>query len=297
MSIDLLEQYLAFLVIEKGLRPKTLEAYTRDLRDFLDFLEERGRKADETTITGPLTLFLVHLHEQGLSPRSLARKTSALRGFYRFLQREGKTLEDPTSILERPKIGKPLPQVLSRQEVEAILTQPDPETTLGKRDRALLEVLYATGIRESELIDLHLGSLHHEGEFLSVVGKGGRERVIPIGRLALEAVQNYLIHARPRLVRDITRRNLFLNPYGNALSRMGVWKIVKKYVTQAGIVRRISPHVFRHSCATHMLEGGASILAIQEMLGHVDVATTQIYTHLTGQDLKRIHQQAHPRGS
>jgi integrase/recombinase XerD len=226
----------------------------------------------------------------------MARKSSSLKGFYKFLLREGFIDIDPTELLERPKIGRSLPKVLSLEEVEKILQQPDISTAFGLRDKAILEILYATGIRESELIDLQIGNLNAAAEFITVIGKGNRERIVPIGSFAIQSVQNYLNKGRNELCKDITERTLFLNPYGRKISRMGLWKIVKKYSLQAGIGRQISPHVFRHTCATHMLEGGASIIAVQEMLGHVDVSTTQIYTHLTGKDLKNIHRQAHPRG-
>ncbi|HEY9070607.1 MAG TPA: site-specific tyrosine recombinase [Candidatus Ozemobacteraceae bacterium] len=294
---DLLEQYLAYLAVEKGLRPKSLEAYRRDLLDYLTFLEEKGRRPDEPGADGPLALFMVHLHGRGLSPRSMARKSSTLRGFYRFLRRENKIAVDPTKIIEPPRLGRPLPKVLTIAEIEAMLAAPATDGPLGLRDRAILEVLYATGIRESELIALELGSINREGRFVHVVGKGGRERVVPIGVYALNAIDAYLRDGRHKLIGgNITERTLFLNPFGKPLSRMGLWKIVRKYAVAAGITSLVSPHVLRHSCATHMLEGGASIIAVQEMLGHVDVSTTQIYTHLTGQDLKRIHGQAHPRG-
>ena len=296
MSADLLEQFLNYLAVEKGLRPKSLEAYRRDLQDWLDFIAERGRTATSTALDSAISLFMVSLHDRGMSPRSMARKSSSLKGFYKFLLREGHISEDPTELIERPKIGRALPKVLSLQEVEAILTQPDVSTAFGLRDRAILEVLYATGIRESELIDLELGNLNSTAEFLTVVGKGGRERIVPVGSFAIKAINDYLQRGRNELCKDISERTMFLNPYGKKISRMGLWKIVKKYSLQAGIGRPISPHVFRHSCATHMLEGGASIVAVQEMLGHVDVSTTQIYTHLTGKDLKNIHRQAHPRG-
>ncbi len=296
MSADLLEQFLNYLAVEKGLRPRSLEAYRRDLQDWLDFVAERGRSVTATSLDSALILFMVSLHDRGMSPRSMARKSSSLKGFYKFLLREGHISEDPTELLERPKIGRALPKVLSLQEVEAILSQPDVSTAFGLRDKAILEVLYATGIRESELIDLQLGNLNANAEFLTVIGKGGRERIVPVGSYAIAAINEYLRRGRNDLCRDISERTLFLNPYGKKMSRMGLWKIVKKYSLQAGIGRPISPHVFRHSCATHMLEGGASIIAVQEMLGHVDVSTTQIYTHLTGKDLKNIHRQAHPRG-
>jgi integrase/recombinase XerD len=296
MSEELLEQFLNYLSIEKGLRPKSLEAYKRDLQDWLGFAAKRGR-----LVTGPLTdsvlsLFMVDMHDRGLSPRSMARKSSALKGFYRFLLREGIIDKDPTALLERPRIGRPLPKVLSRQEVELILQQPNLSNAYGLRDKAILEVLYATGIRESELIGLNLHSLNTEAEFLTVVGKGGRERIVPIGSYAMAAIREYLLKGRNSFCKNITERTMFLNPLGKPISRMGLWKIIRKYALMAGIKVEVSPHIFRHSCATHMLEGGASIMAVQEMLGHVDVSTTQIYTHLTAKDLKNIHRSAHPRG-
>ncbi|HNV70996.1 MAG TPA: site-specific tyrosine recombinase XerD [Candidatus Ozemobacteraceae bacterium] len=291
----LLNDYLAYLSVDKGLRPKSQEAYRRDLEDLLCFLHERGRSPLDGNVDAPLTMFIVHLHDQKLSPRSIARKVSAMRGFFRFLVREGRILEDPSKLLERPKTGHPLPKVLSVDEVTRMLEQPDLTNARGLRDRAMLEVLYGAGLRETELIEMTLDQVHFEGEYLQILGKGGRERVVPIGRYALNAIRAYLEHARPRLLRDITIRTLFLNPRGRPFSRMGVWKLVRQYAIAAGIPREISPHVLRHSCATHMLEGGASILVVQEMLGHVDISTTQIYTHLSRQDLIRIHRQAHPR--
>jgi len=296
MESDLLEQYLAYLSVEKGLRPKSLEAYQGDLRHFLQYLKQKGRNPLDTGLDGLMSLFMVHLHDLGLSPRSIARKLSAIRGFYRFLLRESKIVVDPTAVLEKPKIGRPLPKVLSIQEVGIILEKPDLSKTLGIRDQAILELLYATGIRESELIDLKLGNLNRESEFLLVFGKGGKERIVPVGKFALKAVDEYLFKSRPKLIKNITERSLFINPRGQPLSRMGLWKIVRKYALLAGFSRKVSPHIFRHSCATHMLEGGASIIAVQEMLGHADISTTQIYTHLTTQELKKIHSQAHPRG-
>ncbi|OIP21915.1 hypothetical protein AUK22_11110 [bacterium CG2_30_54_10] len=296
METEILEQYMAYLSIEKGLRPNSLEAYRKDLQDFLNFLDGKMRSPIEPGLETPITLFMVQLHDQCLASRSIARKASALRGFFRFLLREGRISEDPTRVIQRPKIGRPLPRFFSISEVNKLLGQAFPATPLGLRDKAILEILYATGIRESELIGLEMGSLHREGEFLFVVGKGGRERVLPVGGFALAAVDEFLLKGRHLLVRNITQRALFLNLQGKPLSRMGVWKIVRKYALKAGITRQLSPHALRHSCATHMLEGGAGILVVQEMLGHVDIATTQIYTHLTSNDLKEIHGRSHPRG-
>ncbi|MBF0546255.1 MAG: site-specific tyrosine recombinase XerD [Candidatus Riflebacteria bacterium] len=296
MLPELLERHLAYLAVDKGLRPKSLEAYSRDLSDFLQFLDEKGRHPEDPSVQGQLVLYMVKLHEDGLSPRSIARKTSAIRGFYKFLMVESVIKDDPTIVMERPKPGRPLPKVLSRSEAELLINSANDEDPLGLRDRGILEVLYATGIRETELIELKLESINREGEFINVIGKGNRERVVPIGSFALQAIKKYLDKGRGLLLKDITVRTIFLNPVGKALSRMGLWKIVRRYALKAGIKKVVSPHVLRHSCATHMLEGGANIIAVQEMLGHVDISTTQIYTHLTGQDLKRIHENAHPRG-
>lgn len=296
MKSELLDRYLEYISIDKGLSKKSLEAYKKDLQDFFLFLGEKGREPQDPTVDGPLVLFMVHLHEKGLSPRSIARKASSLRGFYRFLCRERIMNDDPTRVLEAPKIGRPLPKFLSIQEVEGMLAQPNVSTPGGIRDKAILEILYGAGLRESELISLSLGNINWEGEFLHIIGKGGRERIVPIGQFAVAALDQYIKKGRPKLLRNIEERTTFLNNNGKPLSRMGVWKIVRKYSLKAGIARSVSPHVLRHSCATHMMEGGASILAVQEMLGHVDISTTQIYTHLTGQDLKRIHALSHPRG-
>lgn len=296
MSEDLLEQFLNYLAIEKGLREKSLEAYSTDLLDWFRFAAEKERAVTSPLIDGVLSLYMVDMHDRGFSASSMARKSSSLRGFYRFLMREGYIENDPTELLERPKLGKPLPKVLTRQEVEAILKQPNLETPFGLRDRAILEVLYATGLRESELISLSMNHLNLEAEFISVVGKGGRERIVPIGAYAMDAIRAYLDKGRNKLCKDITERTLFLNPLGRPISRMGLWKIIRKYALAAGVMTDVSPHVFRHSCATHMLEAGASIMAVQEILGHVDVSTTQIYTHLNVKDLKNIHEKAHPRG-
>lgn len=296
MSTDLLEQFLSYIAVEKGLRPRSITAYRRDLQDWIDFAAEREREITSNSIDSLLSLFMVHLHDMGMSARSIARKSSSLKGFYRFLVRESHMDIDPTALLERPKIGRALPKVLSHSEIDRILQQPDLSTPFGLRDKAMLEILYATGIRESELIAMRLGDLNSTAEFLTVTGKGDKQRIVPVGKFAIEAVAEYIKNGRPKLLKDISERTMFLNPYGKSMSRMGVWKITRKYAIRAGINRDVSPHVFRHSCATHMLEGGASIVAVQEILGHVDVSTTQIYTHLNKKDLKNIHRKAHPRG-
>jgi len=296
MKFELLERYLAYLSIDKALSDNSLSAYRKDLEDLLDFLSKKGKSPTDSSIDGQLVLFLVHLHEKALSPRSVIRKASAIRGFYRFLVREGIITDDPSRVLETPKMGRNLPNVLSVDEVEKMLSKIPSDSLVGLRDRAILEVLYAGGLRESELIALELKDFNRDGEFLLIKGKGGRERIVPIGKFAVEALENYLLKCRPKFLKDITQRAVFLNKNGKPFSRMGLWKIIRKYALMAGIRKPVSPHVFRHSCATHMLEGGATIIAVQEMLWHADISTTQIYTHLTGKDLKEIHSAFHPRG-
>lgn len=296
MSAQLLEEFLSYLSVEKGLRPKSTEAYRRDILDLIDFFNQKNRVVSEPGIDSILTLFMVHLHDLGLSARSIARKSSSIKGFYKFLLREGHISEDPTTLIERPKTGKKLPKVLNISEIESLINQPDTSTVLGLRDWAILETLYATGIRESELIGLKIEDFNKAAEFLTVTGKGDKQRIIPVGSFAIESIKNYLNTSRPKLLTDLTERTLFLNTYGKSLSRMGLWKIIRKHALKAGLANKVSPHTFRHSCATHMLEGGAGIIAVQEILGHVDISTTQIYTHLTSKDLKNIHRQSHPRG-
>lgn len=280
MKADYLEKYLAFLSVKKGLSSNSLEAYRKDIQDYLDFLKEKNRHPNEPGIAGQLALFMAHLRNKKLSPRTIVRKSSALRGFYRFLVRRKKISKDPSKLLKHPKVKRPLPKVLSIKEVENILEQPYSSDPLGLRDKAILEILYATGIRESELISLELKNINRKAETLTVIGKGGQKRIVPIGKYALNALDAYLLDGRCELLKQNTNRKIFLNSNGKPLSRMGVWKITNKYARLAGIVRAVSPHIFRHSCAAQMLEGGKSLRSVQEMLGHACISTTQIYAHL-----------------
>lgn len=296
MTEELLEQFIGYISLEKGLSNNTIESYKNDLVDFINFLEIKNVKPTDSNLEGIITLYIIALHDKGISARSIARKLSSIKSFYKFLMRENVIKYDPTIAIERPKLKLQLPQILSIQEVEKLLNQEFPKSAIGLRDKAILETLYGTGIRESELINLELDNVIFDGEFIVVAGKGKKERIVPIGKIALEAINQYLLHGRNLLIKDISCRILFLNNNGQKLSRMGLWKIVRKWSLKAGLMKNISPHTLRHSCATHMLEAGASIIAVQEMLGHADVATTQIYTHLTAKDLKTIHNKAHPRG-
>jgi integrase/recombinase XerD len=281
MKADFLKDYLAFLSVKKGLRQNSLAAYRNDLQDYLNFLKKKKRHPVDPRIDGVMALFMIHLKNRNLSSGTIARKLSALRGFYRFLVQRRKISKDPSKLLECPKVRRPIPKVLSIKEIENILEQPYPSDQLGLRDKAILEILYATGIRESELISLELRNINRKTESITIIGKGCLKRIVPVGKYALSALDAYLIKGRDKLLKEITQRKIFLNSTGKPLSRMGVWKIITKYARLAGIVRAVSPHIFRHSCAIQMLESGVSIRAIQEMLGHANISTTRIYTHLT----------------
>ncbi len=291
-----LELYQDHLALEKGLSANTLRAYLADIRAFSRFLAANGVTEPADVDGACLRRYLRELHRRSQCAATQARKLSALRGYFRFLHHDGLVPGDPTEEVELPKRGRRLPAVLSRTEVERLLAAVDPAARLGKRDRAFLELLYATGVRVSELIHIGLGDLDAREGFVAVRGKGDKERVVPVGRRALAAVEIYLREERPLLNRGRGRRVLLLNWRGGPLSRMGAWKIIRRNARQAGISKPIGPHTFRHTFATHLLEGGADLRAVQEMLGHADISTTQIYTHLDRTYLKQVHRSFHPRG-
>jgi len=282
-------------VVERGLSANSIAAYRRDLEQYQEFLEAHGVTSYRETELDTLLLYAGYLWQRHLSETTVARKLTALRMFYQYLLRDGYLDRDIATHLELPKLARQLPAILTRQEVAHILAQPDRTTCAGIRDLALLELLYATGLRVSELIALRLGSLALEVGFLRCLGKGGKERLIPVGEMAMEAVLRYLHNARDHFVRPDSGDILFLTNRGRAFSRVGVWKLVKKYARRAGVHKEISPHTFRHSFATHLLEGGADLRSIQEMLGHSSIATTQIYTHVSREHLRAVYQKAHPR--
>ncbi len=294
--VNLVEKYIHFLALEKGLADNTLFAYRTDLLRYAHYLEEAKINSVEEITPFLLQQYVGELYDIGLSSSSLARNFSALRGFHRFLVQEEVTATDPTEILETPRQKRHLPEVLSVEEVETILQQPDVDTPAGIRDRAMLELLYGCGLRVSELLNLQVNQVLREEELLLVRGKGSKERLVPIGEEALHWVTVYLGRVRPLFTRGPASRNiLFLNQRGTQLSRMGFWKIVRKYVVQAGITREVHPHTFRHSFATHLLENGADLRAVQELLGHSDISTTQIYTHISRQQLWDVYKKYHPR--
>jgi integrase/recombinase XerD len=291
----ILDQFLNHLSVERGLSANTIESYRRDLGAYLKFLREKKVGSVGAITVEHVTGFIARLSRKGLAANSIARKLSSLRGFHKFLVAEGYCDVDPTGALEAPKQWRKLPGVLSVKEVERLLDQPGQDTPLGTRDKAILEFLYATGVRISELIYIKRKNLLSEVELVRVMGKGQKERIVPIGQEAIISVQRYLREVRPRLAGEQSEDVLFLNNRGGPFSRMGLWKLLRKYVNRAGITKRVSPHTLRHSFATHLLEGGADLRAVQEMLGHADISTTQIYTHLDREYIKQEHRDYHPR--
>ncbi|NOY45647.1 MAG: site-specific tyrosine recombinase XerD [Deltaproteobacteria bacterium] len=290
-----LDAFLDHLAVERGLSPRTVEAYARDLGRFQTFLEARGQ--DLTGAAGTdVVAFLRAEKRRGVSGRTLARRVSALRGFFRFLSREGAVLRDPTARLASPKAWRTLPHALSPQDAAALVEGPRGEDPLALRDRAILELLYGSGLRVSELCDLTLGFVDLSMGYVRVVGKGSKERVVPLGERAAEALGAYLDRARPRLLRGRKRCDaVFVSRLGRRMSRQSVWNLVKKRCLEAGVPPSTSPHTLRHSFATHLLEGGADLRSVQMMLGHADLATTQVYTHVTRRRLAELVRRHHPR--
>lgn len=286
--------YLDHLRVERGLAINTLAAYERDLARLRAFAQRRGRGVLDLR-QGDLADFIGALRSEGLAARSVARAVHAIRGLYRFAVREGLLVNDPMENLRAPKVFKGLPRYLTGQEVERLLEAPDTSAPLGLRDRAILEVLYASGLRASELIGLRREDLDLEVGLLRCLGKGRKERLVPVGAVALEWVGRYLAEARGSLMRRGAAAELFVNHRGGRLSRMGLWRIVRRHAVTAGVERKLTPHVLRHSFATHLLEHGADLRALQAMLGHADISTTQIYTHLDRAYLREMHRRFHPR--
>jgi integrase/recombinase XerD len=283
------------LALEEGASPRTIEAYRRDVLRCAAFLREQGITAAKDITPSALREFVYHLKDLGLAGSSIRRNISALRTWFRVMLAEGLVTHDPTERLDSPQRWRTLPEVLSVEEVTALLAAPQLEERLAFRDRAMLELAYGAGLRVSEWIGLALKDVLLDEGLLRVFGKGSKERLVPIGRSAIGAVAVYLRELRPVLEKGSGKGILFLNGQGKPLTRMGAWKILRKYVEMAGIEKAVSPHTLRHSFATHLLEGGADLRAVQEMLGHADIATTQIYTHVDREYLRSVHRQFHPR--
>lgn len=288
--------YLHYLTIERGLSENTKKSYQRDLLQYLSFLEKQKitdwQEVDRFTVVS----FLQELKEDGKSSATIARMITSLRRFHQFLRQERITDHDPMQHIDSPKKQQKLPDTLSLGEVEQLLGTPDTKETLGLRDRAILEVMYATGLRVSELINLKLNDVHLEMGLLQTLGKGDKERIVPLGDIAIKWVRRYLADARPYLTRrNPAESHLFVNNHGSGLSRQGIWKNLKAIVQKAGIYKTVTPHTLRHSFATHLLENGADLRTVQELLGHADISTTQIYTHITKKRMTDVYKQYFPR--
>jgi integrase/recombinase XerD len=292
----LLLRFSDYVTLEQGLSPRTIEAYQRDLARFAEYAESKGIAAPVDITAKVMREYVYHLKDLGLSPASIRRNVSAIRTYFRFLTGDGIVVRDPSERLETPKRWRSLPEVLTVEEVQKLLAAPTLDDKLVFRDRALLELAYGAGLRVSEWITLGLRDLLLEDGLVRVFGKGSKERLVPIGRSAIAALAVYIREQRPRLEQGEGKGILFLNARGKPLTRMGAWKILRGHVNRAGITKHVSPHTLRHSFATHLLEGGADLRAVQEMLGHVDIATTQIYTHVDREYLRQVHKSYHPRG-
>lgn len=299
---DLIDAYLSVLRAERGFSVNTLEGYRSDLRKLLIFLGQQGRKDPAALTRADVPALLAFLHQRYASAASVSRYLAAWRGFYRFLVDEGFAKQDPFLNVTAPRAAKRLPKALAFQDVQRLLDAPAAGLTGSRRqpelfrDDAMIEVLYATGLRASELTSLELDALNLPVGFVRAFGKGGKQRVVPLGEIAVQKLRRYLEHARPRLLKTRVSNRLFVTRSGRGMTRQGFWKLLRRYARAAKIVRPISPHVLRHSFATHLLERGADLRVVQTLLGHADIGTTQIYTKVERERLKRLHQQYHPRG-
>ncbi|AIF66708.1 tyrosine recombinase XerD subunit [Terribacillus saccharophilus] len=291
---EALDDFIHYLQIERGLSENTLQSYARDLRTYARYLQENEVQEWAHVTRAKLTAYLRWLHDDGKSAATIARTLSSIRLFHQFLLREYGLKEDPSIHIDTPKKERKLPKILSSDEVDKLLTCPGTDT-LTLRNRAMLETLYATGLRVSELLALELDDLHLEMGFVRCFGKGSKERIVPLGDMAKARLEEYLNRSRKRLLKSKASDILFVNHHGNPLSRQGFWKVLKQIARDAGIQKEITPHTLRHSFATHLLENGADLRAVQEMLGHADISTTQIYTHVTKTRLKDIYKTHHPR--
>ncbi|MFH1983086.1 MAG: site-specific tyrosine recombinase XerD [Pseudomonadota bacterium] len=293
---QLIDLYTNYLLVEKGLAATTLEAYGADLGRFAAFLTDQDMTETAAIDSAVMLKYLITLRKDGIAARSRARHLVTLRGFFRFLHREKKIPADPTRSIELPKSGLKLPEVLSVDDVDRLLELPEPLDPAGLRNKAMLELLYAAGLRVSELVAVRLLDANLEAGFVRVTGKGSKERIVPIGSGARDSIRRYITEGRPRLLKGITSAYLFVARAGRPMTRQGFWKLLKQRAALAGIHKHLSPHSLRHSFASHLLEGGADLRAVQIMLGHTDISTTQIYTHVARDRLKDIHRRYHPRG-
>jgi len=292
---QLVEEFLSYLYVERGLAENTIISYRRDLMNFLQLLKNNNILEIKQVKREDIISYLFYLKKENRAATTIARHVAALKTFFKYLFQEGYIKENIAYEIERPKQGKILPKFLSFEEVEKLLEAPILNSPAKIRDKAMLEVLYATGIRVSELINLGINNINLEVGYVRCMGKGAKERIIPLGSQAVNSLNTYLEWGRNKLLRNHKEQTLFLNQHGRKMTRQGFWKIIKGYSTKIGIAQKISPHVLRHSFATHLLENGADLRAVQEMLGHADISTTQIYTHVTRAKISKIYRQAHPR--
>lgn len=292
-----LADYLHFLQVERQLAKNTITSYERDLTGYIRFLEKKGVEHVDAITRSEILSYLQEMKDIGKSTRTISRYISSIRSFHQFLLREKVANADPTVHLEMPKIEQKLPDILSVVEVDHLIAAPDQTTLQGKRDYALLEILYGTGMRVTELVELNMENLHLQMGFVRVFGKGGKERIIPLGKKAIEACTLYIEEARRKFIQkvDTPVDALFVNMGGGRLTRQGCWEIIRKYAKEANLKKELTPHILRHSFATHLVENGADLRAVQEMLGHADISTTQIYTHVSRSRLKEVYTKFHPR--
>ncbi|NIS60827.1 MAG: site-specific tyrosine recombinase XerD [Proteobacteria bacterium] len=290
-----IDSYMNYITVERGLSQNTLDSYGADLVRYQSFLRELGIVQIAETSKLEVMAYLLSLRKRDLSDKTVARSIAVLRGFYRWLADEGVLQGNPLEDMESPRTTRSLPEVLSLDEVDSLLNQPDPSNPIGLRNKAMLELLYATGLRVSELTNLVLTNINLEAGYLIVLGKGAKQRIVPMGQEALHWLKRYLEESRQRLLGNNRSPRTFVSQWGRGMTRQSFWKIMKKYALMAGIRKKISPHTLRHSFASHLLEGGADLRSVQSLLGHVDISTTQIYTHVTRERLKKIHAQYHPR--
>jgi len=292
---ELIDSFLDYLSVERALAKNTIIAYRQDLNMYLDFMIKRGMEALSKVTKNDIIEFMLFEKDNGISPTSISRRLAAIRMFHRFLSRERVLKSDPTILIDSPKLWKKVPDTLSLNEVEALISQPQVRDHQGARDKAILETLYATGMRVSESADLKTNNVNLDIGFLRCIGKGNKERIIPLGKKAIHSINRYLEFSRPYFLKKKTSEYLFINRSGARLSRQSVWKLIKRYAKEAKIKKPIKVHTLRHSFATHLLERGADLRSVQEMLGHSNISTTQIYTHIDKERLKSVHKMFHPR--
>lgn len=291
-----IDNFISYILIEKGLAEQSVESYNRDLQRYAQFLTDNQIDQLSENDTYHILKHLIDLRDEGLSPRSRSRHLVTLRSFYKFLYNEKILKKDPSKLIDFPKSGLKLPDTLNIDEVRKLLEAPDTAKSKGKRDSAMIELLYAAGLRVSELVNMKMNNLYLDASFIRVFGKGSKERIVPIGNYATEKLENYIKNSRPLLLKSYVSEYIFIARAGKPMTRQGFWKMLNKYSLIAKINKKISPHTLRHSFATHLLEGGADLRIVQTMLGHADISTTQIYTHISKEHLKNIHNKYHPRG-